>query len=187
MNAKGSTNGSWRVVRRSILIAVGLLCLADLALAVYLWQGTKEGPAELQAQANRLHDQAKKLKADVERGDKIKTSLPKVGKDCDTFYHDAFLDTNGAYSEVESDLEGIARKANLRTTDLKFKQKDLKDHGVTEVSIDGTVEGEYPALVQFINGLERSKNMYLLDTLSLASVSTGGIRLKIDLRTYFRS
>jgi hypothetical protein len=88
---------------------------------------------------------------------------------------------------VESDLEAIARKANLRTTDLKFKQKDLKDHGVTEVSIDGTVEGEYPALVQFINGLERSKNMYLLDTLSLASVSTGGIRLKMDLRTYFRS
>lgn len=187
MNAKPMVSGSWRVVRRSVLIAVAALCLADVALGVFLWQGTKEGPAELRAQANRLQEQAKLLQADVQRGDRIKVSLPQVGKDCDAFYRNAFLNQPGAYSEVESDLEAIARKANLRTTDLKFKQKDLKDHGVTEVSIDGSVEGEYPALVQFINGLERSKNMYLLDGLSLASVSTGGIRLKIDLRTYFRS
>jgi Tfp pilus assembly protein PilO len=187
MNAKANASGSWRLWKRSILIAVAVLCLADIALGVFVWQGSREGPAEMKAQAERLRSQAKLLEADVQRGEKIRASLPQVGKDCYCFYHYKFLEPATAYSAVESDLQAIAQKSNLKTTDLTFRQKPLKDHGVTEVSITGTVEGEYPALVQFINGLEVSKNLYLLDTLSLASATTGGIRLKVDLRTFFRS
>jgi Tfp pilus assembly protein PilO len=187
MSVKPIENRGWQFWKRVVLIAIAVVCAADVALAVFLWQGSREGPEELQAQGEKLRAQAKLLQADVNRGREIRTSLPQVGKDCDNFYHDAFLDPTTAYSEVSSDLETIARKSNLRTTDINFKQKALKDHGVTEVSITGSVEGEYPALVQFINGLERSKNMYLLDGLSLGSASTGGIRLRLDLRTYFRS
>jgi hypothetical protein len=51
-----------------------------------------------------------------------------------------------------------------------------------------TVEGDYPALIQFIHALERSKNFYLLDNLTLASGgSTAGVKLNLDLRTFFRT
>lgn len=49
------------------------------------------------------------------------------------------------------------------------------------------LDAEYPAIIQFINGLERSKNFYLLDSLRLTSASTGGIRLDLDLHTFFRT
>lgn len=187
MNAQANSNASWQLWKRSVLIAIAALCTVDIALGVFLWQGSRVGPGELRVQAEGLRSQAKLLGADVERGEKIRASLPQVGKDCDAFYHSAFLNPATAYSDVESDLETIAHKSNLKTTDITFKQKPLQDHGVTELAISGTIEGEYPALVQFINGLEKSKNLYLLDGLSLASASTGGIRLRLELRTYFRS
>jgi len=187
MNARGAENAAWRVWKRSILIAIAVACLADIALGVFLWQGAREGPTDMRAQVERLRGQEKLLQADVQRGTKIRASLPQVGKDCDAFYRDKFLNPATAYSEVEDDLQTIAHKSNLKTADLSFKQKPLKDRSVTEVAIAETVEGEYPALVQFINGLEVSKNLYLLDSLSLASGTTGGIKLKLELRTYFRS
>ncbi len=49
------------------------------------------------------------------------------------------------------------------------------------------MDADYPAVIQFINGLERSKYFYLLDDLQLASATTGGIRLQIGLHTYFRT
>ena len=48
-------------------------------------------------------------------------------------------------------------------------------------------EADYPAVIQFINGLERSKYFYLLDDLQLGSASSGAIRLQIGLHTYFRT
>ena len=42
-------------------------------------------------------------------------------------------------------------------------------------------------MIRFINGLERSKNFYLVDDLTLASANTGTIQLEITMHTYFRT
>jgi hypothetical protein len=55
------------------------------------------------------------------------------------------------------------------------------------VEINAVVEGDYSALVKFINGLERSKNLYLIDSLALTAGHEGGARLSLVMRTYFRS
>jgi hypothetical protein len=76
----------------------------------------------------------------------------------------------------------------LRSSGIAFHEKEVKGRGVVEVDISDTVEGDYPAIIQFINGLERSKYFYLLSDLKLGSASTGGgIRLNLELRTYFRT
>ena len=113
--------------------------------------------------------------------------LPKVGKDCDAFYHDAFLSSADGYSAIEADLGAIATKAGLRTTSITFSQKEVKDRGVTLVTVLDYVDGDYPAIIQFINGLERSKYFYLLNDLHLDTATAGAIRLHLELRTYFRT
>jgi Tfp pilus assembly protein PilO len=110
-----------------------------------------------------------------------------VGKDCDAFYHQSFLDPNSGYSEIESDLGSIAQKAGLKTSAITFRQKALKDHGVTEIGISTSVEGNYNSIIQFISGLEQSKTFYLLNDLRLDSANTGAIRLRLELQTYFRT
>ncbi|MGB8521344.1 MAG: GspMb/PilO family protein [Candidatus Acidiferrales bacterium] len=177
----------WNTWKRLILGALGVLLLADLALVFIFLQSTREGVESMRAQRTRLESEAKLLKADVARGDAIRASLPKVGKDCDTFYHTAFLDASDGYSAIESDLGAIATKAGLRTSTITFSQKEVKDRGVTLITVLDSVDGDYPAIIQFINGLERSKYFYLLNDLHLDTATAGAIRLHLELRTYFRT
>jgi len=175
---------SWKVWTS---IGLGLLLAADLGLAVFLWQGERQDPLALRADRDRLTLQSRLLKADVDRAERIRKSLPAAAKECDDFYHDSFLDSATGYSQIESDLGSIASAAGVKTTDFRFQTKEAKDRGATEISIEASVDGDYAGIVRFINGLERSKNFYLLDSLRLASVATGGIKLSLDLHTYFRT
>ena len=181
-------NKNWSALKKTITAVLCLLLAADVALVFFLWHGGRQGPASQRAHLERLTLEAKLLKADVQRGEKIRASLPQVGKDCDGFYQGSFLPSDTGYSAIVADLSEITRKAGLKTAGVAFQQKVLKDHGVTQISMKTTVEGDYPSLIQFNNALERSKYFYLLDNLTLASAgSTPGIKLNLDLRTFFRT
>jgi hypothetical protein len=178
---------TWRGWKLWTAIALGVVLALDLALLGFLWRFSLQQPESLRAERDRLALDAKKLRADVDKGEKIRASLPQAGKDCDAFYQESFLDSPTGYSQIESDLDGIATKAGVRISGFTFKQKELKDRGVTEIQMTTNLDADYPAIIQFINGLERSKNFYLLDSLRLASATSGGIRLDLDLHTYFRT
>ena len=177
----------WQPWKLYTSAALGVLLLADLALATFLWRGSRQDPTAMRLERDRMALQAKLLRADVERGEKIRASLPQAGKDCDAFYHQSFLDASTGYSQIESDLDAIAAQSGVSASGLSFKQAEIKDRGVTEITIHTTVDADYPAVIRFVNGIERSKNFYLLDSLRLGTAATGGIKLDVELHTYFRT
>jgi Tfp pilus assembly protein PilO len=177
-------NTAWKKWAAS---GLGLLLLADLVLAVFLWQSGRQGVESMRAERDRLAMTAKLLSADVKRAGQIRASLPQVGRDCGVFYDKTFSSAASGYSDVEADLDSIASHAGLKTSGVAFKPTELKDRGVTELEITAQVNGDYPSILKFINGLEVSKNFYLLNDLQLDSASTGGIRLQLKLHTYFRA
>jgi Tfp pilus assembly protein PilO len=179
---------TWPAWKIWTTVALALVLALDLGLAAYLWHGSLQEPEVLRAQRDNLKREAKLLRLDVERGEKIRASLPQTGKDCDAFYHDTFLDESTGYSRIETDLGAIASESGVKISGFTFKQKEIKDRGVTEIGIATSVDADYPSVIRFINGLERSKNFYLLDNLQLGSASAGGgIRLDLGLHTYFRT
>jgi len=178
---------NWPAWKIGVGAALGLVLVLDLALAAYLWHASSLQPQQLRLQRDGLALQAKKLRADVARGEKIRAALPQAGKDCDAFYQQSFLDSATGYSRIEADLDEIASKAGVRISGYTFKEKAVKDRGVNEIDITTGLDADYPAIIQFINGLERSKNFYLLDSLKLTSATTGGLRLDLDLHTFFRT
>lgn len=179
--------GGWPTWKLWTSAALGVVLLADVALAAFLWQGSRQDPAAMRMERDKMALQAKLLRADVERGEKIRQSLPQAGKDCDAFYRQSFLDGATGYSQIESDLSLIGAQSGVKTSNLAFKQTAIKDRGVTEITINTSVDADYPAVVRFVNGLERSKNFYLLDSLRLGTGATGGIKLDLELHTYFRT
>lgn len=179
-------NSSWQAWKSFIGAALGVLLIADAAVGGFLYWQAKQTPAQASAQVQALKIQAKKLQADVQRGERIRASLTPAGEACDKFYQSAFLDSATGYSAIEADLSSMAAKAGLQAQSVAFKPKDLEGRGVTEVAISEDIEGDYPAILQFINGLEVSPNFYLLRDLTLDSAKEGGIRLKLELATYFR-
>lgn len=143
--------------------------------------------AQLRQREKKLQLQHDLLAADGRRVSGIRDHLPQVQRDCDDFFAKQFLDGATAYSTIVADLGEIAKSTGIRTSGVTFKQRELEKRGVSEVEVTTTVEGEYGNLVRFVNGLERSKNFYLLDSLALASSAGGNIRLNLHLRTYLRS
>lgn len=182
-----SANRTWTITKRLTTVALGVLLAADAGLAVFLWRTSRQSPAEIRGEIDRLALQDRLRRAEVDRDEKIRASLPHVGQDCDRFYEDTFLDRDTGYSALESDLSSIAQKAGLRLSGITYKPADVKNRGVTEISIGTGVEGNYSSIVQFINGLEQSKTFYLLNDLHLASARGGSIKLELKLRTFFRS
>ena len=187
---------SWRILKIWIISALAVLFVADMALVYLRWQNTVQGEKSMSAERDRLELLAKSLKGDVARGERIRSSMSGVTKEYDSFYRTDFQSTADGYSEVESDLGAIAAKASVRSSGVTFDQKEVKGRGVAEIKISDTVEGDYPSIIKFINGLEQSKYFYLLSDLTLES-GTGGvpgtgnsgnvIRLHLELRTYFRT
>jgi type IV pilus assembly protein PilO len=176
--------------KRIIVGSVTLLVLADIALAAYSWQlssvpHTTRQPGALEIRPQDL------LKADIKRAQSIRDSIPAIQKDCERFEQSLFPASTGD-SAVRADLGAIARKSGSRLADLGFKPTEIASRGMTEVVIDATVDGDYKSVIGFLNGLQRSNNHYVVDSLTLASdtsnqASTHVIKVALHLKTYFRT
>jgi Tfp pilus assembly protein PilO len=178
---------AWPAWKKGIAAALSLLVIVDIALVVVLWQIGRQGPQQMRMRRDRLAERAKLLRADVTRGQKIRISLPLAGKQCDEFYGKAFLNSTTGYSQIEADLNNISKGAGVQTSGLKFQQKPVNGRGVTEIDVSTKVTADYPSLIRFINGVERSKDFYLLDGMKMQSTTDGLVELEIKLHTYFRT
>jgi Tfp pilus assembly protein PilO len=178
----------FRLQKRLIIAAIILLLAADVALAAYSWNlGSSRNLSDLVTQTTQL----KISQGDVTRAKEIQASMPTIQADCDKFEHMLFPASTG-YSSVTADLDGIAQKAGALVQDLGFKETEVPQRGLTSVEITSTISGNYSSIVRFVNGLQRSSNVYILDALMLGSdsTSTGAasqIRVTLHLNTYFRT
>jgi hypothetical protein len=181
----------WGIAKRWkfwVRVAILVLFALDAALLIARWRmAATSSQQRLESQRLALKLETARLRANLTRVAQIQARLPQIGRDCDRFYEQDLLGMKNGYPALVGDLGKIASGAGLHASGVRFTQKDLKEHGVTEIEADTVIEGDYPALVRFINGLEQSKNFYLLDSLSLASSAPGRIKLNVRLRTYFRT
>lgn len=172
---------SWIV--RGLFTLVAL----DAGLGIYVWRTAASHPQSERMALEKLRARHKEYGQDVERAQKIESRLPEVERECNRFFEEQFLNSSTGYSAVVADLGSIAKEAGLPPGTIAFKQRELEKRGVVEVELTATVEGEYPALVRFINGLERSEHLYLLDSLSLATAQEKRVKLGLVMKTYFRA
>jgi len=174
--------------KRLILGFVIFLLLADAALAVYSWDlSSAIRKPEQQFAAETKHLDL--LKQSIDNAQKIRDNIPAIQKDCDKFERSLFPARSG-YSAVSSELDAVAKKAGIQLGNIGLKQTPIPERRMTEVSIDATVNGDYKNVIQFLNGVQRSANLYEVDSLTLANENANQgpanvIRVALHLRTYF--
>ena len=176
--------------RQAIIGGVILLILADVALAAYSWQlsSAPKSPREQLFMEMRQHDL---LKADVKRARDIQDKIPAIQKNFDQFENSLFPASAG-YSKVLSELGDIARKSGIHLEDHSFRQSEIPNRGMTQVTVEATIAGDYKNVIQFLNGVQRSPNLYEVDALTLATENanqgpSGTIKVTVHLKTYFRT
>jgi type IV pilus assembly protein PilO len=176
--------------RRVILGFVTILLLADVALAAYSWD-LVTSPRTPQKDFERQALQLKMLQADISRAQKIKNDMPNIQKDCEKFEKSLLAASSGS-SSLSSELDNVAKKSGVRLEDLTFKPTAIPERGMTEVAIDSTITGDYKSVILFLNGLQRSNNNYIVESLTLANDNSNQgpasvIKVGLHLKTYLRT
>jgi hypothetical protein len=180
----------FRLRKYVILGALAALLAADAAFAVYSFRMTSSTVSPQQALAAQMV-QLKLLRADVKRAREIQKAIPETKADCVRF-ENSLPPSSSGYSGISTDLEEVSHKAGLQIATLSFHSKEIAGRGMTELSMDASVNGNYQSVVRFLNGLQRSEIHYVVDDLKLASErsgpqSLGEIRVDLHLRSYFKA
>ena len=178
----------FKLEKRGIILGVALLVAADIALAVYGWN--LASAPQSQQDLMVLTRNRDLLRADVKRAQDIRQKIPAIQKDCDQFEQSLFPESTG-YSSVSAELGSIASKSGLQLESKGFRQNDVKGRALTEVDIEATVSGSYSGVVRFLNGLQRSNNVYAVESLDAKSENQqgarGSVRVTMHIKTYFRT
>ena len=176
--------------KRLIIGGLALLVFADVGLAAFSWRQAS-APRTPQQELDRQTMRLKLLQGDIDRAKRIQQSTPAAQADCDKF-EKSLLPAGTGYSKVAEELGRIAGKAGLQISGVNFHHKEFATRGLTEVELEATISGGYSSVVRFLNGLQRSENVYTVDSLALASDSqaqgaSSAIRVTLHMRTFFRT
>ncbi len=175
--------------RRAILIVLALLLVADVGLAIYSWE-LSSSPHTSQKVFDEQAIKLGLLNNDIRSAQYIKDNMPATRKDCEKFEQSLPAASTGS-SSITGELDEIAKKAGLQIVTQTYRQKEIPNRGMSEVTIEATVNGNYGSVVRFVNGLQRSQRFYVVDGLQLATdaqtqSANGPIRVGLHVRTYFR-
>ena len=178
----------FKLERRLIVVALVLLVAADVALAVYGWNlAAGRHPQEELATLTRNRDL---LRADITRAQEIRKRIPAIQADCDKFEESLHPAAKG-YSAVSAELDSIASKAGLTIDSTGFHETEVKGRAMQQVEIDAIVDGSYAQVVRFLNGLQRSENVYAVEALEAKADAgqgaNGRVRVQMHIKTYFRT
>ena len=181
---------TFSVKRQMVLVGLGLLLAADLALAGYSLQSStalRTPMAQLDSDSHRLG----LLNADIERAEKIRHDLPATVADCNRF-DASLLPASRGNSAVTFELDELAKKSGLQIQSLNLHHKEIVGRNLIQVDLDTLVSGEYANIVRFMNNLQRSQNFYIVESLNLQAEGQGGkpgggMRIGLHMRTYFRT
>lgn len=179
----------FQVKKQLIIGGLTLLLFAD---AVFFYFNTKlSNPQQNRQQVLAMQTRHLALvKADVKRASEIRERIPQVLKAFDQF-EATLLPASKGYSVISQEMDEYAHDTHLIVEDVKYHEKEVTGRNLSELTLDASVSGDYNGIVSFLNHLQRSKNIYIVDSLAVDTATSGqapagALRINLHLRTFFR-
>jgi type IV pilus assembly protein PilO len=163
---------------------LGLVNLYLLAHMAFAWRAASSENAAALADQTVVMKTAEIAKKPLEGLDE---KLAQATKDADKFYKQRLP---FATSEVAAELGALAKKQGVRQARTQYGYAPVMTGTageLTQDSMDASFSGDYRPLVLFINGLERDKIFFMIQSLTLTGQQTGTVGLRLRLTTYLRS
>ncbi len=165
--------------RRKLKIALGVMVAVDV-LAVGILVSPLVGSAESRRQElTQLWQQlqVKTRQAEPLRG--LDKKIPLATQQIDQFYKERFPTHD---SDVAEALGNLAKENGVKIQSFKYKWEDPEPVGLRRVVIEASMQGDYQPLAKFLNGLERDKIFFIVNSVGLAEQN--GLVLQMKLETY---
>jgi Tfp pilus assembly protein PilO len=169
--------------RRQLTIAMAVLLVLDVALiAVLLSPLLSSGRARREELAALRSELAIKRVQTIPALDMDK-KLAEARQQISDFYT---RDFPGRYSEISATLAKAAEASHVEVANVKYDTKPPSGR-LAQVNISLDLGGNYENEIRFINALERSKLLLVIESVNQAESQSGGIRLSLKLQTFLRT
>jgi type IV pilus assembly protein PilO len=167
------------------LAVLGVVVALDIFIGVRFalaWQAIRSDQSSGFVQQQLRYGQ---LRAQMLHLNGLPQKVDAADADAQTFYESRIAPN---YSTMLAQLMGTAEKDHVQLSRSGYAQETAIP-GLTQVSIDAGLSGQYTDMVHFINDVERDKDhvFFLIDGITLTGEQGGLVNLRLRLKTYLRS
>ena len=163
-------------------VAVGILAIAVIVLGVRVgldWSTTSSSNVDAmesrQSELKLLQLQTAPL-----RGLDKKVELSRA--QIDEFYGKR---VPASWSVILERLGQLQSETKIRLSRVQYTRAPGSGD-LTEIRMDAGVSGEYPQIMRFINGLERSQTFFVIRAMALTGQQSGTVNLRLQVSTWLR-
>jgi len=90
------------------------------------------------------------------------------------------------YSSIDERINELEVASGVRLSRVQYTQRP-PGSGLTEISVDTNINGEYPAIMKFINSVERDQTFFVIRTMAFTGTQGGQVGLRMELSTWLRA
>jgi hypothetical protein len=168
--------------RTLIRAGLGALTVANLVALYFVIRPIGGSAQELSQQALEMHLQIRQQQAALDRTRLLAGKIESGRGEGDKFMNSDFLPRRTAYSTIMAELNDLAGQAKVapRDSSLALDAVDGSDT-LDMMQISANYEGLYPDLIRFINLLDKTDRLLIIESLNATPQQTGG-RLNVTLK-----
>jgi len=182
---------NWRSVSRdpqsAVRLGLGALLLANLIAAWFAFQTPGGSLADLESDVNAARKQLLARQKTLEQAKHHLELAQKAREAGDQFLSQFFLGRRTAYSTLETVLADAAKASGVRAKERSFNE-ELIDGSETlgMFSLNANFEGNYTDLIHFVNTIDRSSRLLIIDQMSAQPQQSGGLAINLKINAFYR-
>ena len=170
--------------RAAIRLGLGVLVAANLAAAYLIVRPIGGSAQELSQQALEMHSQIRQQQGVLDRTRVLVSKIESGRGEGDRFMGSYFLPRRPAYSTIVGELNNLASQAKITPRDSAWAMEPVEGSDTLDMlQISANFEGTYPDLIHFINLLDKSDRLLIIESLNATPQQSGGrlnVMLKLD-------
>lgn len=160
----------WKDPQLLVRAALGALLLANLAAAAFAFHWLGASPEGLN---QRLGSQRVRLKAEQSRRDQsrvIAAHMEQAKGEGDTFLDTWITGRRHTYSTIIGEITSSAKTSGMKMLDASIAPLDPIEgsDNLELMTITVNFEGGYPQLMKLVNAVDRSKRLFIIESLQVA-------------------
>jgi len=174
----------WRIAA-----VLGALLLLDLGFYLLFDLPRLRSLRSLEESRNSA---ARDLRGTQIRCDKMREKLSQFDEETrklDDFYTNVLGTQVDRMTSIQKEVRSIATEFHIDPESIDYASQDAEGGGMTQFQITIPLVGGYANLRQFINRIESSKHLLIVDSVELTGAREGGamLSLTIKISTVFHS
>ena len=170
--------------RGVIRLGLGVLLAANLVAAYFVVRPIGGSAQDLAQQALEMHSQIRQQQGMLDRSRVLVSKIESGRGEGDQFMGSYFLPRRPAYSTIMGELNDLAVQSKITPRDSAWALEPVEGSDTLDMlQISANFEGTYPDLVHFVNLLDKSNRLLIIESLNATPQQTGGrlnVMLKLD-------